>query len=359
VPTPLPIIGRPVRLAVVGLGQIAELCLPPYVGRPDVEVVALCDRDPVRLARWQPVFPDAERLVDLDALSSLDVDAVDALVPTPAHADVAVALLAAGYHVQLQKPLARSIAEADRILAAASRSGASLRVMEDYICYPPLVTLREVVRSGEIGAPQAMHLKVVGTARGGWEVNPASYEWQFAQARDGIGILTFDHAWHQFAVAHWLFGPVRRVFGWIRRTPIGDNFVLDVPATFVWDHVNGVRVVLEVTLAAEMYFRSDYYADDERVEVTGTRGYVRCNRISGRGVQEPAVVVYRDGEVRGYHALADQPPDAFAASAERWVSHLQGVAGDLDLDGPLAREVLQSVLTAHRSAEEERPLDLA
>jgi predicted dehydrogenase len=359
VPTPLPIIGRPVRLAVVGLGQIAELCLPPYLGRTDVEVVALCDRDPARLERWQPVFPDAERLVDLDALSTLDVDAVDALIPTPAHADVAVALLEAGYHVQLQKPLARSMAEADRILAAASRSGASLRVMEDYICYPPLVTLREVVRSGEIGAPQAMHLKVVGTARGGWQVNPASYEWQFAQARDGLGILTFDHAWHQFAVAHWLFGPVRRVFGWIRRTPIGDNFVLDVPATFVWDHINGVRVVLEVTLAAEMYFRSDYYADDERVEVTGTRGYVRCNRISGRGVQEPAVVVYRDGEVRGYHALADQPPDAFAASAERWVSYLQGGAGDLDLDGPMAREVLRSVLTAQRSADEERPLDLA
>jgi len=359
VPSPLPITGRPVRLAVVGLGQIAELCLPPYVRHPGAEVVALCDRDPTRLERWKPVFPSATCVTDIGELSSLRVDAVDALVPTPAHADVAVALLEAGYHVQVQKPLARSMAEADRIIGAATRWGASLRVMEDYICYPPLVALRDVVRSGEIGAPQSMHLKVVATARGGWEVNPASYDWQFAQARDGLGILTFDHAWHQFAVAHWLFGPVRRVFGWIRRTPLGDNFVLDVPATFVWEHTNDVRVVLEVTLAAEMYYRSDYYADDERVEVTGTRGYVRCNRISGRGVQEPAVVVYRDGEVRGYHALADQPPDAFAASADRWISHLQGREGDLDLDGMLARDVLQSVLTAQRSAHEERPLDVS
>ena len=39
--------------------------------------------------------------------------------------------------------------------------------------------------------------------------------------------------------------------------------------------------VLDIVLAADMYFRSDYYADDERVEVTGTRGWVRCNRISG------------------------------------------------------------------------------
>jgi len=49
--TPLPITGRPIRLAVVGLGTVSELGLPPYIGRDDVEVVGLCDRDPARLER--------------------------------------------------------------------------------------------------------------------------------------------------------------------------------------------------------------------------------------------------------------------------------------------------------------------
>jgi predicted dehydrogenase len=358
VPTPLPINDRPVRIAVVGLGQIAELCLPPYTKRDDVEIVGLCDRDPDRIARWQPTFPAAQTSSDLDEFLDIDADVVDVLVPTPLHADVVTKVLDRGFHVQVQKPLARSLDDADRMLAAAERAGAVLRVMEDYICYPPLVQLRDVVRSGEIGVPQSMHLKIVGTARGGWEVNPASYEWQFAQARDGLGILTFDHAWHQLAVAHWLFGPIRRVFGWVRRTPIGDDFVLDTPATFIWEHANDVRVTLDISLAAEMYFRSDYYADDERVEVTGTKGYVRCNRISGRGVQEPSVVVYREGEMRGYHALPDEPPDAFAASAANGIDYFRGSGEELLLDGATSRTVLSSLLTALESAAQGVPLDV-
>ena len=349
-PTPLPIVGRPLRIAVAGLGQIAELCLPPYRARNDVEIIGLCDLDPARIEPWQRQFPNAVATTDLATLLPLDADVVDVLVPTPMHCEVVTQALDAGYHVQVQKPLARSLADADRMLDAANRSGAVLRVMEDYVCYPPLTKLREIVQSGEIGPPQAMHMKIVATARGGWDVNPASYEWQFAQARDGHGILTFDHGWHQLAVAHWLFGPIRSVFGWIRRTDLGGGFVLDAPATFVWEHHNDVRTVLEIVMAPDMYFRSDYYADDERVEVTGTRGYARCNRISGRGVQEPSVVVYRDGEMRAYHALADEPPDAFAASAANGIDYFMTGAGPLLLDGAAAREVLVALLAALESA---------
>jgi predicted dehydrogenase len=233
-----------------------------------------------------------------------------------------------------------------------------LRVMEDYVCFPPLAKLREIVHSGDIGPPLAMHMKIVATARGGWDVNPASYEWQFAQARDGHGILTFDHGWHQLAVAYWLFGPIRRVFGWIRRTELPGGFVLDAPATFVWEHDNGVRTVLEIVLAGEMYFRSDYYADDERVEVTGTRGYARCNRISGRGVQEPSVVVYRDGEMHAYHALADAPPDAFAASAGNGIDYFRTGSGELLIEGETAHQVLVALLAALESADREVPIDI-
>lgn len=357
-PTPLPITDRPVRVAVVGLGQIAELCLPPYAARDDVEIVGLCDRDPARIAPWHARFPNAATTTELDALLQLDADVIDVLVPTPNHCEVVTRCLDAGFHVQVQKPLARSLDDSDRMLVAAQRTGAVVRVMEDYVCFPPLAKLRDIVQSGEIGTPQALHMKIVASARGGWDVNPASYEWQFAQAADGHGILTFDHGWHQIAVAHWLFGPIRRVFGWIRRTEFPGGFVLDTPATFVWEHENGVRAVLDISMAGDMYFRSDYYADDERVEVTGTRGYARCNRISGRGVQEPSVVVYRDGELHAYHALADEPPDAFAASAANGIDYFRNGSGELLIDGATAREVLVSLLAALESADRGVPVDI-
>ena len=361
-PTPLPIVGRPIRLAVVGLGQISELVLPSYLAHADIEVVGLCDLDTDRQERWGREFPNAACTSDLRELLRLGADVVDVLVPTPAHGAVVTQVLEAGFHVQVQKPIARSLEDADAMLAAAARTGATLRVLEDYLFYPPLVQLHDVVRSGELGAPTGLHMKIVNTGRGGWDIPESSFRWQFEQARDGRGMLVFDHGWHQLAIAHWLFGPIRRIFGWIGSTQVAPDIApeitLDAPSTLVWEHDNGVRGVLDITLAPDTYFRSDYYTCDERVEVTAARGFVRCNRVSAYGIQEPSVVVYADGETRGYHALPDDPPDAFAASTQNFVDAFAGRDVSPVMDGPTARAVLEALLTALESSRVGTPLDV-
>jgi predicted dehydrogenase len=362
VPTPLPITGRPIRLAVVGLGQVSELVLPSYAARDDIEIVGLCDLDEARSARWGRVFPEARQTADLDSLLGTAPDVVDVLVPTPAHGAVVTHVLDAGFHVQVQKPIARSMDDADAMLAAADRSGALLRVLEDYLFYPPLVQLRDVVESGELGQASAVHMKIVGTGRGGWDVPESSFRWQWEQQRDGRGMLVFDHGWHQLAIAHWLFGPIGRIFAWIGSTQVAPDIapeiVLDAPSTLVWEHTNGVRGVMDVTIAPDTYFRSDYYTCDERIEVTAARGYVRCNRVSACGVQEPSVVVYTEGQTRGYHALPDNPPDAFAAQTQNLVDVVTGNHDDLRMDGPTARAVLNALLVALESSKAGRPLDV-
>jgi len=362
VPTPLPITGRPIRLAVIGLGQVSELVLPSYAARDDIEIVGLCDLDPARLQRWGSVFPDAQPTDDVDVVLGTAPDVVDVLVPTPAHGAVVTRVLDAGFHVQVQKPIARSREDADAMLDASRRSGARLRVLEDYLFYPPLAQLREVVRSEELGRPSGVHMKIVGTGRGGWDVPESSFRWQWEQQRDGRGMLVFDHGWHQLAIAHWLFGPVGKIFAWIGSTQVAPDLapeiVLDAPSTLVWEHENGVRGVMDVTIAPDTYFRSDYYTCDERIEVTAARGYVRCNRVSACGVQEPSVVVYTEGQTRGYHALPDNPPDAFAAQTQNLVDFCRGTTSDLLMDGPTARAVLDSLLTALESSRAGRPLEV-
>ena len=335
-PTALPITGRPIRIAVVGLGTISELTLPPYLERDDVVIVGLCDHDAERVARWHEVWPDALATTDLAELLTVDADVIDVLVPTPAHAEVVCTVLDAGFHVQVQKPIARNLEDADRMLAAAARTGAMLRVMEDYVFYPPIVTLRDVLASGEIGEPAGIHMKIVATGRGGWDVPMSSYRWQFEQAQDGRGMLVFDHGWHQLAVAIWLLGPVKRIFAWLGSTEIMPGIVMDAPATLVWEHTNGVRGVLDITFAPDTYFKSEYYTGDERIELTGTKGYARVNRISACGVQEPSVVVYHEGETRGYHAVADRPTDAFRASAEQTLAYLRSGEGQRVMDAPMS-----------------------
>jgi predicted dehydrogenase len=321
----------------------------------------VCDRSEKALARWTDRLPGAACVTDVAGILELAPDVVDVYVPTPYHADVAVQLLEAGVHVQCQKPIARTVEDCDRMLAAANANGAVLRVLEDYLFYEPLVKLREVVASGEIGDPVGIHMKIVGTGRGGWDVDMESYIWQFEQAKDGRGMLVFDHGWHQLAVAHSMFGPVRRIYAWIGATQpapdLAPEVLLDAPSTLVWEHHNGVRGVMDVTLAPDQYFRSDFYTCDERVEVTGTRGYARCNRISAYGIQEPSVVVYAEGEMRGYHALADTPPDAFRSSTAHALEVLtKGVPPVMSAEA--SREVLAALEAAVVSARSGTAVDV-
>jgi predicted dehydrogenase len=278
------------------------------------------------------------------------------------HGPVAVRALEAGFHVQVQKPIARSLEDTDAMIAAAAQSGAFLRVLEDYLFYPPLAQLKDVVGSGELGTPSGLHMKIVGTGRGGWDVPAASYVWQFEQVKDGRGMLVFDHGWHQLAVAHWLFGPVRRIFAWIGSTQVAPDLApditLDAPSTLVWEHDNGVRGVLDITVAPDTYFRSDYYSCDERIEVTCARGYVRCNRVSSVGIQEPSVVVYSEGQTRSFHALDDRPPDAFARSTAHLLDVCRGRTPEPVMDATTSRAVLNTLLTAIDSSRAGRPLDV-
>ncbi len=348
----LPITDRPIRIGVVGLGQIAELMLPPYIAHSDIEIVALCDADQSRLDRWAGELPNAFLTTDLDELlARRDLDAVDVLVPTPLHGAIGTRVLEAGHHLNMQKPISRSMEECEELLAVADAHGAMVRILEDYVFFPPLVKLKAIVASGELGEAVGLHMKVVNTGRGGWDVLPSAYVWQLEQTKDGRGMLVFDHAWHQLAVATWLFGPVKSILGWVGQTEVAPGFFLDAPATLAWEHVNGLRATLDITLAIDTYWQSDFYSCDERVEVTCQQGFVRCNRISAAGKQEPSLEMYKDGEVRSFHTLPDGGDDGFKGQAQHFVDVMRGRTDEVVMDGETARLVLEALLAALDSSD--------
>jgi predicted dehydrogenase len=114
--------GPPLRIAVIGVGHLGRHHARILAALPGVTLAGVCDTD---AARARQVASDAgcEIIGDLAALPGL-VDAVTIAVPTEAHARVALPLVERGIPVLLEKPLARSLDEADAILAAAERSGA-------------------------------------------------------------------------------------------------------------------------------------------------------------------------------------------------------------------------------------------
>ena len=193
-------------------------------------------------------------------------------------------------------------------------------------------------------------MKMVASGRGGWDVPGSTYEWQFQQAQRGRGVLVFDDGWHKLATAIWLFGPIAEVRAWIGNTEVIEGIGVDAPSTVVFEHRNGIRGVLDITLAVDMYLRSDYYTNDERWEVTGRRGFARVNRCTGRGIQQPSLEVYVDGEMRSFHALDDDWASSFRDSGRHWLRWLHTGEGPLQWSGEEAVDVLRFALAAYESS---------
>ena len=137
---------RKLRVGFVGLGRIFDLNLHGYLGHPEAEIAALCERDPALLAKRAGEHPQAKSFADFDEFLKADLDLIEILTPHPLHEAMTVAALKSGAHVSVQKPMAMSLGECDRMIEAADASGRRLKLFENFVFYPPLVRARELLR---------------------------------------------------------------------------------------------------------------------------------------------------------------------------------------------------------------------
>jgi predicted dehydrogenase len=142
----------PVNVGVVGLGYWGPNLARNFDALAGCELAWLCDgREDVR-ARFAATYPTARVTGDLEDL--LADDALDAIVlatPVPTHAELAVRVLEAGKHCFVEKPLATTVADAERAVEAAQRSGKILMVGHLLQYHPGVNKLKELVDSGELG----------------------------------------------------------------------------------------------------------------------------------------------------------------------------------------------------------------
>jgi virulence factor len=119
---------RPLRIGVVGLGDIAtKAYLPVLARRPDLHLT-LMSRDPERVARVSRAFGVRSTTTRFDDLLDAGLDAAFVHASTDAHAELVERLLAAGLHVLVDKPLAPTFADAARLVQQAEDAGRSLAV---------------------------------------------------------------------------------------------------------------------------------------------------------------------------------------------------------------------------------------
>ena len=198
---------KTLKIAVIGVGGIARTeHLPAYATMENVEVVALCDIKPEK-ARAQAdiyniplVFENYKDVLELPGL-----DAVDICTPNYLHSIIAVEALEHGLHVFCEKPDAVSVAEAEKMKAAAESSGKVLMVMRNNRYMPISSFLKQYIEAGKLGEIYA--------ARCGWQRRrgiPGKGGWFTTKAQSGGGPL-IDLGVHMIDLTMWLMGSPRPV----------------------------------------------------------------------------------------------------------------------------------------------------
>jgi predicted dehydrogenase len=178
--------------------------LNAYANIPEVEVVGVADANSENAAAGARLV-DARPYASYDELvAAEDVEVVDVCLPTAFHKDLAVKAAGEGRHVILEKPIARTLEDARKILDAFSGGGPRLFVGHVVRFFPEYVGIKEKIDAGELGT-----IGVVRTSRRspflrGWN------DW-YADWRVSGGVLV-DLVIHDFDFLRWTLGNIERVY---------------------------------------------------------------------------------------------------------------------------------------------------
>ena len=341
------------RVGIIGTGRISDLHAIEYLQSERARIVAVCDIDNEsaqrRAAEWS-VPPARVFSNHHDLLALPDLDLVEILLPHHLHHPVTLDALAAGKHVSVQKPMALSLAQADEMIAAATAAEKTLRVYENFIFYPPIVRAKELIDAGEIGDPLTIRIKSnAGFSPTAWHVPLTAWAWRFNPEFCGGGPLLFDDGHHKFALAWQFMGLAEEVHAWIGEMELMPGRVLDTPAIVSWKFPGNRLGSLEAVYSPQLQIDTRYYAQDDRVEITGTKGVLFVNGGHGRLTDAPPVTLSRDGQTRTFDDIPAGWEQSFIHATRHLIDALHD-GGPPSLTGAEGRTILRSLLAAHQSA---------
>jgi predicted dehydrogenase len=163
-----------VGVGVIGCGNISEVYLVNAKLFRDIRVVACADIDEEAAKRQADRHGVvAARVADL--LKRDDVDVVLNLTIPEAHAEVSLAALEAGKHVYSEKPLATTVADGERILAAAEQRRLRVGAAPDTILGAGCQTARRAIDAGKIGRPLSAVAAIMSHGMEHWHPNPGFF----------------------------------------------------------------------------------------------------------------------------------------------------------------------------------------
>lgn len=225
-----------------------------YAAMADVEL-AVYDRDPERTKAIggrenRASFPSIQALIEA-------VDVVDICLPTDLHVEAGLMAVAAGKPVFIEKPLGRTVAEAEKLVSAAAKANVSLMPGQVVRFFPEFANGHRIVKGGGVGLPAAARTRRGGGAPKGSDL------WFMDHSRSG-GVL-LDLAIHDFDWLRWTLGEVKHLYS--RSVAINNGSGPDYALTTL-TFVSGAVAHVESTWMDPAGFRTAF-------EVAGSEGVIQ------------------------------------------------------------------------------------
>lgn len=307
------------KVGVVGTGGIGNVHARQYAKMPDVEVFAF-DLDSEKLATYCTTWNATAKTSLNDLLSQVDI--LDVCLPTDAHLAVARIGLEAGKSVFVEKPITRTMDEANELMEIAGRSPGKLMVGQVVRFFPEYRAAHDQIMAGGIGRPAAVRMRRGGLA-------PKGSEGWFQNLERSGGVL-LDLAVHEFDWLTWTFGEATQVFS--RSVRLGNqvkdaDFVGDYALTTI-SFANGVVAHVESTWMDPSGFRVTLEASgsDGLIEYDSRANPTIRTHLPGQPSKNESVMVATDDPFyKLYRACIDSvrdgtPPPVSGEEAVRALS---------------------------------------
>jgi predicted dehydrogenase len=283
----------PLRVGLIGYGLAGSAFHAPLVEAvPGLSLTSIVTANPERASQAGSAHPDAEVLPDADALFARadSHDLVVVAAPNREHVPLGLRAVEAGLHLVVDKPLAASVADGQRLADAADERGVVASVFHNRRWDGDFLTLRRLLSDGALG-----ELVRLESRFDRWRPEVDTGRWREAGRPEDAGGLLFDLGPHLIDQALELLGPARSVYAEVLRLRPGAE--VDDDVFLALEHSSGVRSQLWASVLAAQ--------PGPRLRALGTRAaYVKW----GVDVQEDAL---REGAGPHDPGFGEDPREAW------------------------------------------------
>ncbi len=336
------------RFGLIGCGRIAPNHARNIMELEQAELKAVCDLVPEKAEHYGRTY-GGDVYTDYRAvLERPDIDVISIATSSGAHAEIGIAAAQAGKHVIVEKPMALSLHDADRLIAACNENHVYLGVCHQNRYNQVVQKLRQALENGRFG--KLTH----ATAVIRWYRDQHYFEqdsWHGTWAQDG-GVL-MNQSIHNIDLLQWMMGQVTGVYGKIATRQ--RNIEVEDLGLGMLTFKNGAMGMIEAS--STVYPRNL----EETLNIFGEKGTVILGGTSINQIETWRFADGLDDEAKVIKGCGETPPNIYGFGHRQLYlrfMHAVETGTDFDIPGTEGRKALEVILGIYHSSLSGQPVGL-